>query len=103
VLYDGRALRFKRCVVCGATLCNLSDCELCKRERVTEWRYEDDLVWVARCKSHPDKWMIIIKRHSSEPNEDERKRISEVKDRFFPKLQFRGPQSILDHYHIHEI
>jgi hypothetical protein len=77
-------------------------CQLCIREKLTEWKYEDGTVLVARCASHPDKWLIILKRHTPLPTPDEAEHMRQVADKLFPGKQWRYPQSIRDHFHLHE-
>jgi len=81
----------------------MAECPLCQAEKLTEWKHEDDIVWVARCKSHPDKWMIVLKAHKEKPSFDEVLHVMNIQRKLFPTKEFRGPQSILDHYHLHEI
>ena len=78
-------------------------CPLCKRERKTHWYYEDHVVWIADCSSHPDKVLIVLKRHSRLPTPEETEHMEELKRRFFPEKEFRYPRSILDHFHFHEL
>lgn len=79
------------------------NCPLCERKKLSHWYYEDDLIWVANCTFHKVP-MIILKRHSLEPNEEEWARILEVKNRLFPTLRFRSYMGrIRDHWHDHLI
>lgn len=80
----------------------MKDCELCRAEKLTEWKYEDDVVFVCRCVSHPDKWLIVLKRHTSQPTQEEMEYMRKIAERFFPSKQFRGPKSIPEHFHLHE-
>jgi len=95
------------CVLRGVScveqnLGTFENCERCKGEKVTEWKYEDDVCWVARCKSHPDKWMIVLRRHTAFPTQEEMIHLKEVALKLFPDKRFRGPRSVRDHFHWHE-
>lgn len=78
-------------------------CPLCEAKKETEWFYEDDMVWCAYCKSHPDKVLIVLKRHTSLPMPQEEAHMSVVAHNRFRGKKFRGPRSIKDHYHMHEV
>jgi len=78
-------------------------CPLCKAEPLTERKYEDAICYVCRCLSHPDKWLIILKRHTPLPTPDEAEHIREVADRLFQGKQWRYPASLKDHFHLHEV
>jgi len=78
-------------------------CPLCARQRITEWKYQDNVVWVAKCKSHPDKWLIVLNSHVKQPSEWELKYLKEIAEMLFPGKKFRGPHSIPDHFHLHEV
>ncbi|MBW2561912.1 MAG: hypothetical protein JRE40_13800 [Deltaproteobacteria bacterium] len=82
----------------------MSDCPLCKAERLTEWKYSDDVCWVARCKTHGDKWMVVLRRHAREPTPEEMEHVKRVMDSVLPGRRWRyGGRSIRDHFHAHEI
>jgi len=75
---------------------------LCKAEKVTPWVYEDDVCYVCYCKTHLDKLIVVLKRHTAVPSEDEVRHLNSVLQHF-PNKKWRGPQSIKDHFHWHEI
>jgi len=79
------------------------ECPLCKRERKTVWLYEDEICWVARCSTHRDKWLIVLKAHKVTPSIDEAIHLTQVKEKLFgTEKKFRKANSILTHFHIHE-
>jgi len=78
-------------------------CPLCRKEEWTEWKYYDQLVWVARCATHREKWLIVLNRHTAQPEEYELKHMREVAEMLFPGKKWRYPRSILDHFHLHEV
>lgn len=41
-------------------------CELCRRENISEIIYEDTEFWITYCKLHPDQVLIVSQRHESE-------------------------------------
>jgi len=77
-------------------------CPLCSLERKTEWRYEDERVVICRCLSHPEKWMVVLRRHTVEPTEEEDAYMRKVMRRLFPGIRLRGPRTV-PHYHLHEV
>lgn len=78
-------------------------CPLCEAKRLTERYYEDNNVWVADCSSHPDKKLIVWKEHKGILKPDELAYIYAVARIHFPDKKWRGPRSILDHFHLHEV
>lgn len=82
-------------------------CPLCdlylKREIVTRLWYEDEKVIVVNCKSHPDKRMIVLKRHTADPTPSEDAYMRGIMEQLFPGIQLRGPRSIFGHWHLHEV
>lgn len=81
----------------------MEECPLCKHERLTKHFYEDEICWVALCKSHPDKKIAVLNRHTREPTLEEERYVREVMERLFPGIKLRDPKSILNHWHLHEI
>lgn len=77
-------------------------CPLCSKEHLTEWLHEDDTCWCCYCVSHPDKVIIVLKRHDQIPTEEELEHMYGIAKKLFPKKSWRGPNSILDHFHLHE-
>jgi len=78
-------------------------CPLCEAKKLTRWLYEDDMCWVAYCSSHPDKVLIVLRRHARMPTPEEAEHIQQIAEKLFPGKQWRYPHSILDHFHLHEI
>lgn len=77
-------------------------CELCEAKKVTPWYYEDGVVWVADCKSHPNKKIMVLKRHTEEPTTEERMHMIQLTRNLFPDIKWRGPASLKEHFHLHE-
>jgi hypothetical protein len=75
-------------------------CRLCQGEIITKLHYEDDKVIVVDCSTHL-KPMIVLKRHTSNPTEEEGHYMRSVMERLFPGMKLRGPASIRDHFHLH--
>jgi len=78
-------------------------CPLCKAEKLTEWLYEDDVCWVAYCINHPSKLIVVLKKHSAQPNHEEAEHIAAVMKKLFPNKRWRGPRSVVEHFHFHEV
>jgi len=76
-------------------------CPLCERKKITEWAYEDNIIWVARCATHRDQWMWVLKRHTALPIEEEVEYARQKCRELFGDVRFRGPATIKDHYHEH--
>jgi len=76
-------------------------CELCKAEKLTEWKHEDEVCYVCRCKSHPQQWIIVLKRHARLPSPEEAEHVQQLASKLFPQKAWRYPMSILDHWHLH--
>lgn len=85
----------------------MSECPLCRLaqglDRITQILYEDDKAVACFCKSHPDKVIIVLKHHTRYPMPQEQAHLELIASTKFPDKKFRGPRSILDHYHMHEI
>lgn len=77
----------------------LDRCELC---HVADFIWEDEMCGACYCKSHPDKGMVVLKRHTAEPTAQELEHIKTVAQKLWPGLAFRGPKTILDHFHWHQ-
>lgn len=82
-----------------------STCPLCRLcfegEIISKFYYEDDKVIVVDCSTHSVP-MVVLKRHTAEPTEEELSYMREVGERLFPGKGWRGPASLLQHYHLHE-
>jgi len=79
------------------------NCPLCKLEKLTDWLYEDGKIVICRCLSHPDKWLCILRRHTAKPTLDELQYLSVKMQDLLGAKNWRGPNSILEHFHLHEI
>ena len=77
-------------------------CELCKARRLTEWLYDDEICWMAKCTTC-DIWMIVLKRHTMRPTDYEFGHMNKVIKTFFPyNITLRKNQrKIPDHLHWH--
>jgi len=77
-------------------------CELCKAKRLTQWLYDDDMCWMAKCKTC-NIWMIVLKRHTMHPTDYELGHMNKVVETFFPyDITLRKQQRrILNHLHWH--
>lgn len=82
------------------------ECPLCRlvlyREIIAPLHYEDAVCMVVNCYSHPNRVLIVLKRHTPTPSKEEEASMEEVAKKLFPSKRFRGPKSILDHWHLHE-
>lgn len=82
------------------------DCPLCrlyeKREIITKLHYEDDLCIVVDCSTHGVP-MIVLKRHTAFPTQEELAHLKKIALKLFPEKSFRPPQSIRDHWHWHAL
>ena len=80
----------------------MTDCPLCRAEKLSEWKHEDEICYVCRCITC-HRWQIVL-RHHGEPTQKELEHIKEVSKRLFPDKKFRGfRRKIFDHYHEHLI
>jgi len=78
-------------------------CELCQGDDIMGIIHQDDVCWITRCKIHKVP-MIVLNDHKDKPTEDEMKHMESLRQRYFPKLKFRGyMKSIPDHWHDHLI
>lgn len=81
-------------------------CELCdlyeRRQIVTKLYHEDNTCIVVNCKTH-NVPMCVLKRHAEKPTYGELDHMQQVMRGLFPDIKLRGPQSIKDHYHLHEV
>jgi len=77
-------------------------CELCEGKIITKLYYQDDKVIVVDCSTHL-KPMIVLRRHTAYPTQEEMRYLKEIAVRLFPEMSFRGPASIRDHFHWHAI
>lgn len=84
----------------------MTDCGLCRGPSGSgsEIWHQDELVWASWCNAHKDKRIIALRRHSTEPTDQERLRMMQVAQRAGGSLAWRdtmpdGPR----HYHRHEV
>lgn len=75
-------------------------CNLCMGDMKTKLYHDDALCIVVDCIVH-NVPMFVIKRHSSEPTTEEMEHIKQLADTMFPGQHFRGPHTIMDHFHWH--
>lgn len=77
-------------------------CDLCRPiARKTKWYYEDDKVSIFDCDQHKIP-MWIWHEHKRSLDEDElRYGRDKCRELFGEDISFRGPMSILAHYHEH--
>lgn len=82
------------------------NCALCIREPINEVLWDDDLIWCTIC-THPacNCPLIVIKRHSTSPTDDELERIDQVVEHL-RSLGYTGrldcnARAIPDHFHCH--
>ncbi len=53
-------------------------CPLYRAKRLTWWYHEDKICWVTDCSSHPDKKIIVLRRHSKHPTPLEEEHIRKL-------------------------
>ena len=87
-------------------------CELCKRQRITKFYYEDNLVWIVDCQTCSSKNKPIpmgaLKRHTLEPTvaeiESLERALNRIGSQVFGNGRFvidRSMRKIRDHVHYH--
>lgn len=79
------------------------NCDLCKAEDLTERVHDDPVCWAAPCFTHREKLIVVLKRHTTEPTREELNHIRAVARDLRPRSGWRGPVSIPEHFHLHEI
>jgi len=77
-----------------------SNCPLCS---LTDWVYRDDVCWITYCPSHPEKLIVVLKRHGAQPSVREMEHIIGLVKRLYPRKRWKLSDEIKDHFHIHEI
>jgi len=88
---------------------NNEECLLCRLarglDRVTEVLHEDNTVISCFCKSHPNQILIVLKRHTAYPTQEELGHMKKIALKLFPEMHFRDSSSgsIRDHFHLHSI
>ena len=75
------------------------NCELCQRERLTEWYYSDDVCWMAEC-ALCGVPMIVFNGHQR-PTISEIEHMKQVSETHFPDYGWRNERLIPDHWHKH--
>ncbi len=83
-------------------------CLLCKlifeNDIKTELLYKDKFCTITYCSTHRSQPMVVLNRHSAQPNKKELEHIKKICKEKFPNKKFRGRmQSIPDHFHEHLI
>lgn len=82
-------------------------CPLCRLargfDRVTKVYFEDEKVIVVDCKTCGVP-MIVLKRHTVYPTQEEVEHLKSVALKLFPNRRFRAePRSIKEHFHWHAL
>lgn len=75
-----------------------ANCPLCKMKKMIEWKF-----CVTKCTTHPDKWMLVWGKHDREPTVNEKQLMLRVLLVIWPHKKWRGPGSIPEHWHYHEV
>lgn len=76
-------------------------CPLCERGKVSHWYLEDDICWVADCITFGLP-MIVLKRHTMDPTDQELNHLKSVVNNLFPSKGLRkGQRRRADHLHWH--
>lgn len=78
-------------------------CPLCEAKKITKRYYEDNKIWIANCSTHPSKKLVVLKRHVPLPTTDEAEHIQQMADKLFLGKAWRYPESIKEHFHLHEV
>lgn len=79
-----------------------NSCPLCRREKLTEWLWDDEICWVAKCITCGG-WQIILNHHG-EPTPEELEHLKTVSQKLFPNAKWRGVRRVIkDHWHEHLI
>ena len=79
------------------------NCSLCRKDRLREQPYSDDICWVTVCPLH-NQPMLVLNAHRAEPTLREWEHIKGVKEKLYPNLRFRGYMaSMPGHWHQHLI
>lgn len=82
-------------------------CPLCaiydeRRRIVTKLHHEDDTCIIVDCLSHPGTPMAVLKKHRGKPTGRELGHMRSVAAKLFGRdIKFRGPRTILSHFHEH--
>lgn len=76
------------------------NCELCEREKLTHWYFEDNLCWIADCKTCNIP-MVVSKKHGG-ITMFEQVHLEHVAKQLFGKCRFRYEnRKIKEHFHFH--
>ena len=76
-------------------------CDLCNLEHKTRWYHADDKIIICDC-STCNIPMVVLRRHTMKPTEEEVEHIRSVSKRLFGDVVFRVNQRrIPDHLHWH--
>jgi len=79
-----------------------SNCPLCRKEKLTEWLWNDNICWVCDC-SNCRQPMIVLNHHG-EPTERELEHMKIISKKLFPDKRWRGVRrQFKDHFHEHFI
>ncbi|MCK4358985.1 MAG: hypothetical protein KAW92_09625 [Candidatus Cloacimonetes bacterium] len=80
------------------------ECELCKAEKLTHWYYEDDLIWIADCKTCKCPMTVLRKHHKTFTNEEKFYIIDKIME-LFGRTAYKyidwNMKTIKNHAHCH--
>lgn len=78
-------------------------CSFCRKDRLQPQTYADSVCWATCCNSHPEKLMIVLNRHSAHPTPEELSHMEAVAENLLPGQSWRGPASMPQHFHLHQV
>jgi len=79
----------------------MSDCPLCRAEKLSEWFFEDEVCYVCICVTC--HLPMIVLRHHGKPSEQELEHLKCISKKVFPEKQWRGyARSIPMEQHFHQ-
>lgn len=77
-------------------------CPLCRADKITPWIYEDEVCWIAKCKTCGGDMIVLW--HHGEPTLKELDHLKKVSQKIFPDKKWRGYRRMIkDHWHEHFI
>lgn len=76
-------------------------CDLCKKEKLTKWHWQDDLFWIADCKTCGTP-MVVLNEHRMTLTMIEIQNMLNIIELLFPCKKIRFEQrNTKDHLHWH--